>query len=105
MHWIKLCLARVDSIMTALERAEKCGTLGKIDRTAQYDDPEFAQPKALLKTVNEQGTHIRGAQKDIGRIQRDLYNLKLRNSIVVAVFTAILVRAPEIVSWIASLSR
>lgn len=86
--------------MTPLEKAQKLGTLGKLDRSAQYSGPEECSPERLLKAVNVIGTHVRGAQSDLGRMQRQLMNLKLRNGIVVALITAIVSRAPEILSWL-----
>lgn len=89
----------------AIERAEALGTLNKVDRRAQYEGPERARPEALLEAVNAQGNHIRGLQSDTGKLQRDLYNLKLRNGIITAVVTAALVKAPEILSFLAPLFR
>lgn len=83
-----------------MDRAKQLGTLNQIDRRAQYNGPERAQPHALLEAVNAQGNHIRGLQSYTGKLQHDLYNLKLRNGIVTAVVTALLVKAPEIVAWL-----
>lgn len=85
-----------------LKRAERLGTLNKIDRRPQYEGPERARPEALLEAVNAQGNHIRGVQSDLGKIQRKVYDLKLRNSIVVAIVTAVLMRLPEIWQWFRS---
>lgn len=83
-----------------LDVAARKGTLGQIDRRPQYQGPNWSTPEKLLETVNVQGNHIRGVQADVGRVQHDLYNLKLRNAIVVAVITGVLARAPEIVSFL-----
>ncbi len=83
-----------------LKRAEILGTLNKIDRTPQYRSDDHAKPEKLLEAVNVQGNHIRGVQKTIGQVQRDLYNLKLRNALIVSVATALLMRAPEISVWV-----
>lgn len=77
-----------------LDRAERCGTLDKIVRAPQYRDPKFAKPEELLKTVNTHGDKLRA-------VQHDLYNLKLRNGIITAVVTALLVKAPEIFTVVA----
>jgi len=91
--------------LATLERARKLGTLDKVDRTPQYDGPEFAKPEKLQEAVNVQGNHIRGLQKDTGHIQQQIFNLKLRNAIVVAVITAGLTRAPEILGILTRLFR
>jgi hypothetical protein len=88
-----------------LERAARLGTLNQVDRRLQYQSPQYARPEALLETVNAQGNHIRGVRADVGRVQNQVYNLKLRNSIVVAVVTAVLMRAPEIFTFFYRLSQ
>jgi len=85
--------------LEVLQRAERLGTLDKIDRTQQYQDPKLAQPRALLTAVNVQGNHIRATQADMGRLQHKVYNLKLRNAIIVSMVTAFLMRLPEIWAW------
>jgi hypothetical protein len=88
-------------VETALDLARKVGTLDKVDRRPQYSDPKKnAQPEALLEAVNAQGNHIRGLQSDTGKMQRQLYNLKLRNSVVVAASTALLMNAPAIARFV-----
>ncbi len=82
-----------------LALAARLGTKDEINRTPQYQGDKWSQPHELLRTVNVQGNHIRGVQADVGRVQHDLYNLKLRNSIIVAVVTALLMKAPEIAAW------
>lgn len=82
-----------------LALAARLGTKDEINRTPQYQGDKWSQPHELLRTVNVQGNHIRGVQADVGRVQHDLYNLKLRNSIIVAVVTALLMKAPEIAVW------
>jgi hypothetical protein len=84
-----------------IDVAKQLGTYEKIDRTPQYTNSEQEQPSKLLKAVNAQGNHIRGLQVDTGRIQQQVFNLKLRNAIVVAVVTGALARAPEIWAWLA----
>lgn len=86
--------------LDALKRAEQLGTLNKIDRRPQYLSEEYSKPHALLEAVNVQGNHIRGVQKNLGELQHQLYNLKLRNSIIVSIVTAVLMRAPEIWQWL-----
>jgi hypothetical protein len=81
-----------------LDRAERLGTLDKIVRAPQYRDPKFAKPEELLRTVNIHGDALRA-------VQHDLYNLKLRNGIVTAVVTAVLVKAPEILTLVTRLFR
>jgi hypothetical protein len=88
-----------------LERAQLLGTLNKVDRKAQYQGPEYAKPEHLLEAVNVQGNHIRGVQADVGRVQHQVYNLRLRNSLIVAAVTALLARAPEICAWVSKLVR
>lgn len=73
----------------AIERAKRLGTYNQIDRRAQYDGPDRAQPGALLDAVNVQGNYIRQLQADKDRMQRSLMNLKLRNSLIVAIVTSI----------------
>lgn len=85
----------------AIERAKRLGTLDKIDRRIQYSGPERARPEALLESVNALWPHLRGVQSDVGKIQRRILNLQLRNGIIVAVLTALLARAPEIYAWLA----
>ena len=82
--------------LAVLQRAERLGTLDKVDRTSQYQNPEETQPRKLLTAVNVQGNHIRSVQKTQGEMQRDLQNVKLRNSIIVSMVTAFLMRLPEI---------
>jgi hypothetical protein len=89
----------------AIERAKRIGTYKQIDRRAQYMTPQHARPEALLEAVNVQGNHIRGVQASVGQVQHDVYNLKLRNSIVVAIVTAVLMRAPEIAAYLYQLFR
>ncbi len=84
----------------AIDRAKRIGTYQQIDRRAQYMSPQHARPEALLEAVNVQGNHIRGVQADVGRVQHDLYNLKLRNSIIVAIVTAVLMKVPEIAAFL-----
>jgi hypothetical protein len=88
-----------------LDRAECMGTLHKVDRRAQYQRPQDCKPEALLEAVNVQGNHMRAAQKDLGQFRNQLYNLKLRNAIVVSVVTVILSRAPEIAAWLSRLLK
>lgn len=85
--------------LAVLQLAESVGTLDKIDRTKQYQAPKNAEPRALLNAVNVQGNHIRHVQADMGRIQHKVYNLKLRNAIIVAMVTAFLMRLPEIYAF------
>jgi hypothetical protein len=85
--------------------AVRAGTVDKIDRRRQYEDPEFQHPATLLTAVNAQGNHIRGLQSDTGRIQNQVFNLKLRNSIIVAIVTGVVARAPEIFAFVARLVR
>lgn len=90
--------------LDALVRAEQCGTYGKPIRDAQYDPkrfPEEKSPERLLLAVNTHGNYIRQLQIDKERIRRQVMNLKLRNGLVVAVVTAALTRAPEILRWLA----
>lgn len=91
--------------LATLERARKLGTLNKDDRTPQYDGAESAKPEKLLEAVNVQGNHIRKLQKSAGEIQQQVFNLKLRNAIVVAIITAGLTRAPEILGILTRLFR
>jgi len=42
--------------LATLERARKLGTLNRVDRTPQYEGPEFAKPEKLQEAVNVQGT-------------------------------------------------
>ena len=88
-----------------IERAKYLGTFNKIDRRAQYDGPERAQPEALLHAVNAQSNHIRGLQADTGRLSQQVFNLKLRNAAIVAVVTGLVTRAPEIVRWVLLILR
>jgi hypothetical protein len=67
-----------------IERAKYLGTFNKIDRSVQYEGPERARPEALLHAVNAQSNHIRGLQSDTGRLSQQVFNLKLRNAVVVA---------------------
>lgn len=85
--------------LAVLQRAEQLGTLDKVKRAPQYQDPKQAEPRALLNAVNVQGDHVRQAQADVGKLQHKVYNLKLRNAIIVAMLTAALMRLPEIVDW------
>jgi hypothetical protein len=84
----------------AIERAKRIGTYNQIDRKPQYSTPQHALPEQLLEAVNVQGNHIRGVRADVGRVQRQIYDLKLRNSIIVALVTATagaaLMEAPKI---------
>lgn len=91
--------------LEVLQRAERLGTLDKVDRTPQYQNPEEAQPRKLLNAVNVQGNHIRNVQAEMGRIQHKVYNLKLRNAIIVSMVTAFLMRLPEIVLWASQFLR
>lgn len=43
----------------AIERAAQLGTLGKIDRSKQYDDAEHRSAAALLRSQNYQWNQIR----------------------------------------------
>jgi hypothetical protein len=86
--------------LEVLQRAERLGTLDKIDRTPQYEASQNAAPRALLTAVNVQGNHIRAVQADIGRMQHKVYNLKLRNAIIVSMVTAFLMRLPEIWEYV-----
>jgi hypothetical protein len=88
-----------------LDRAQRLGTLNQVDRRLQYQGPQCAKPEALLKAVNEQGNHIRSAQKDLGQIRHQVYNLKLRNAIVVSAVTVFLTRSPEIWTWVSRFFR
>lgn len=72
-----------------IDRAKRLGTFDKIDRHAQYDGPERAHPLALLAAVNAQGNHIRALQSEKERMQEKIANLRLRNSVIVALVTAI----------------
>jgi hypothetical protein len=89
-EFVHLAHHHYDNVMDQLAKARKAGTVGKIDRTAQYDDPEYVKPEELRKGLNCMGMHVRGLQADQGRMQRDLMNLKLRNGIIVAIVTAVL---------------
>jgi hypothetical protein len=89
----------------AIARAKRIGTYDQIDRRAQYDGPDRAQPGALLEAVNALGTHTRGLKADADRMQQDLMNLKLRNAVVVAVITAVLARGPEIFAWLVRITQ
>ena len=84
----------------AIERAKRIGTFNQVDRKAQYSTPQHALPAQLLEAVNVQGNHIRGVRADVGRVQRDLYNLTLRNSIMVAALTAFLMELPKIADFV-----
>jgi hypothetical protein len=95
----------VPAPQAVLDRAERLGTLNQVDRRAQYLGPDRAKPEALLSAVNAQGNHIRGVQKDLGQVQHQVFNLKLRNSIIVSIVTAALTKAPEIWSWAHRLFR
>lgn len=87
-----------------IHRAKILGTYGKADRSAQYADVDrYASPEALLDAVNAQGNHIRSLQAEKERMQKQLFNLKLRNAVVVAAVTVILTRTPEIYAWLARL--
>jgi hypothetical protein len=103
---------RLDQMRETLERAKKLGTLDKVDRTPQYEDPsEWAKPEKLLTAVNVQGNHVRRAQKDIGEVRHDVQdlklrmNLQLRNTVVTAIVTAVLMKAPEIFSFLYRLTQ
>ena len=91
--------------MDPIERAKILGTLGKIDRRAQYNGPERATPGALLEAVNALGNHTRGLRADTGRLSQQVFNLKLRNSVIVAIVTGVLARGPEIVTWLIRILR
>jgi hypothetical protein len=86
--------------LSVLKRAERLGTLNQVDRKQQYQGDEFTKPESLLKAVNEQGNHIRGVQQNVGKMQRDLYDLKLRNSLIVAFTTAVLMKFPELLAYL-----
>lgn len=77
------------------ERAIRLGTWGKIKRDPQYQGPERARPEALLDALNVQGNHIRSLQSEKERMQQTLSNLRLRNSIIVALVTAITTAVAE----------
>lgn len=90
----------------AIERAKRIGTYQKIDRRAQYPASDYANPHELLKAVNALGIHIRGAQVNQGRMQRTLMNLKLRNTLVTSVVTALVIKYfPALVDLVGKLWR
>jgi hypothetical protein len=84
----------------AIERAKRLGTYGQIDRSKQYEGPERARPEVLLNSVNALGNNYRQLVTEKDRMQKNLMNLKLRNSIITAGVTAVLVRSPEIVRFV-----
>lgn len=88
-----------------IERAKRLGTFGQVDRTRQYDGPERARPEILLHSVNALGNNYRQLVTEKDRMQKQLMNLKLRNSIVTAAVTAVLVRGPEILRFALHLLR
>lgn len=81
----------------AIERAKRLGTYQKIDRRAQYETPDRAQPGALLHAVNSLGNHTRALQSEKERMQRKM-NLQLRNSLIVAVVTAVVTSAATVIA-------
>jgi hypothetical protein len=89
--------------LAVLKRAELCGTLNQVKRAPQYRGEEYTKPEKLLEAVNAAGDLARGVQADLGKVQNHLYNLKLRNSLIVASVTAALMRAPEIWAWLVRL--
>jgi hypothetical protein len=88
-----------------VQRALRMGTFGKIDRTEQYAGLDRAKPEQLLKAVNKANNGIRALQVEKDRIYRTIFNLRLRNSIVVAAVTGLLSNAPAIYRWLHSLFR
>lgn len=94
-----------DKSVTGIEKATRCGTLNKPDRSSQYDSPEYLAPEKLRHAINALGTHVRTSQANQDRMQRQLMNLKLRNAVVVAAITAMIARAPEIVALVERLLR
>lgn len=89
----------------AIAFAQAVGTLGKINRDAQYSSADQARPEKLLNAVNKQGNHIRGLQADKERMQKQLMNLKLRNTIVASAVTGFLLKLPEIIGFVYKLTR
>lgn len=75
-----------------IERAKRIGTYGKIDRSKQYDG--CYSPEALLKSDNHQWKKL-----------RELERTRLRNGIILIVSSAVVARAPEILSWLRGLLR
>jgi hypothetical protein len=90
--------------IAAIERAKRLGTYGAIDRRAQYSGPDRARPEALLQAVNALGNHTRGLQKNYDEMKRAA-NYRLRNTLAAIALTALLARAPELLSWAARLLR
>jgi hypothetical protein len=59
----------------------------------------------LVEEVNTQSKHVKGLQADTGRLSQQVFNLKLRNAVIVAVVTGLVTRAPEIVRWVLLILR
>lgn len=76
-------------------RAQRAGTFNKDDRTEQYDSAEYATPAELLKATNAHGNQLRKLQTDKDRLQRQLMNLKLRNSLIVSIVTGVVLALVE----------
>jgi hypothetical protein len=75
-----------------IQHAKRIGTYGKIDRSEQYQGRYSTE--MLLRSDNHQWARL-----------RRLENLQLRNAVVVAVVSAFLARAPEIMGFLSHLLR
>lgn len=88
-----------------VQRALRMGTFGKIDRTEQYKGSDRATPHQLLRAVNKANNDVRALQAEKDRIYQKIFNLKLRNAVIVASITGAIARGPEIWAWISGLFR
>lgn len=85
--------------------AIQAGTVNEPNRSRQYQAAIHKTPEKLLEGVNVAGAIARGARTDLDKLQRQMMNLKLRNSVVVAIVTALLVKLPEIWAWLGGMAR
>jgi hypothetical protein len=74
-------------VEAAIELAKRVGTYGKIDRSKQYEGRYSNE--VLLRNDNLQFSRLRKLEKQ-----------RFRHSILVAVISAVLARAPEIAAWL-----
>lgn len=62
--------------MTPIEKAHQCGTYNAVNRARQYDE---ADPRQLLRAVNEAWAKIRNCEKELAK--RDLAIAELQNKL------------------------
>lgn len=65
-----------ESLKEVLDRAERLGTLGRIDRTPQYQAPEYATNEALHTSINELANTVRKLERKQDRDLTKIWALR-----------------------------